>query len=187
MKQLLATMACVAAIAGCAFLRARDPAQPEVRFRECPAGARWVVGEDDLFMGCLTPEGVAHGGVLTYYETGSRHGYAEYDMGALNGRFFLWHENGQPEASGWMTGGCPSGVWSWWFESGSLRKTTEFAVDGVPHGEHREYFEDGQLKREGRWDRGVPAGEWRAWDKSGARVRRAIRQARDASDRSACD
>ena len=70
----------------------------------------------------------------------------EYVAGHKQGRWVMWHENGEPSTDITFRDGVEEGSWAWWYESGNKAGQGEFA-DGKPDGRWTRCSDDGYITK----------------------------------------
>jgi antitoxin component YwqK of YwqJK toxin-antitoxin module len=87
--------------------------------------------------------------------------------GLPEGRWVVFHVDGEPMAAGNFSSGLPDGPWSWWNPDGSLHLEGEFEA-GLPSGDWRGWHSNGTPSLETAYADGEQQGPRSEWTTEGA-------------------
>lgn len=111
----------------------------------------------------------ACGGGSINWETGQIrfHGPTDPATGIRLGEWEFYNRDGTVRARGNYVNGRLSGVWTWFYYTGSPEIELNF-VNGVRHGEYKKWEIDGVLRQKGQYLNDKKSGPWTFYSKSSA-------------------
>ncbi len=104
-------------------------------------------------MAVYEPQGdiVKNGKFTVWHENGNIRAQGQYKMNELEGEYQSWHPSGDRESTGRFANGQMQGVWAWWHANGMKRATGNYA-EGKPEGNWRAWNLDGKLVKQENFD-----------------------------------
>lgn len=111
-------------------------------------------------------DGVLHGKVTAWYETGQVMAEEEYHLGTPHGRWRSWHPDGTQAAEEHYANGVLDGELEHWHDNGQPAAKATYEK-GVPVGTMTFWHANGQLAERGEFVDGKRTGRWTTWDEAG--------------------
>lgn len=113
-----------------------------------------------------------HGWRILYGETGDTQTLEHYHMGAFDGEFKVFYDNGKLKLQGYYEDNEMSGKWKGYYDNGKLKEEVQFQ-NNAENGPFVEYYDNGKLKAEGSYLNGdSEQGELKEYNNSGELIKR---------------
>src|SRR5436190_1203585 len=83
----------------------------------------------------------------------------EFKKGVAEGKYTLWHKNGQVAKSGWFMEGVEDSIWKSFYDNGKPKSIENYKM-GKKHGPFTYWYQNGKIEMEGTYSAGKQIGKW---------------------------
>jgi len=109
-----------------------------------------------------------NGEFVTFYTTGRPKAWYHYKEGLKNGPFEEYSVHGYTTISGSFKEGLKDSMWSFWYYTGALEKTSVYS-NGFLNGPYKYYYDNGKTNVEGQYLDGKKDGTWTWYTNKGTK------------------
>lgn len=106
------------------------------------------------------------GKALGYFSNGDVQTIVEYKDGIMNGELKSWYKNNAKQIEGFVDKGKQTGTWKLYYETGILKKQTNY-LNGLENGEEIFWFENGKIEKKGSYLSGKLNGKYEWYYENG--------------------